>query len=642
MHRVSVFALATAFLLGSILSGRAEERILSYDSRIEIGQDGAIDVTETIRVRAEGRQIQRGIFRDLPVLYKGRWGLREEKPFTVLETTRDGKKEPHRVEKHRAGIRIRIGRADRRLEPGEYTYTIRYRSEGQLLFHEEFDELYWNVTGNEWAFPIDSSSATVVLPGSIEVRSAEGYIGKKGSKESPGSANFSRNEATIATGRVLSPGEGLTISVTWPHGFLNPAVYERSLGSLLMQNKLAVGGLGLIVGMFLWHLLAWLFVGKDPEAGIVIPQFTPPPGFSPSAVRMLDRMKFDNGCFGAAVMGLGVKGVLRIEEKAKVITLRKTGEAPSEPLTPEEEALFSRLLGSRKSIELKQSNHRTLSGARTVLQKQLGKKLEKSHFLANARYWVPGFLLSLLAVLLLLLNAEQKEGAGFMAVWISIWTVGTGALVSSTVSQFRNGSRAAAMGTGLFAIPFLLAWFGGMFAFFMLAGPLASGAFLFCIVVNVLFYHWIKAPTHLGRKVLDHIDGLRHYLSVAEADRLAGFHGPERTPELFEQLLPYAHALGVEQKWSDQFTEILAKAGQADSSGRGYRPSYFSGSHTGFDRAMSAAALGGALTSALTSASASPSSSGGGSGGGGSSGGGGGGGGEINGALVGLIVRWWG
>lgn len=605
----------------------AEERIRSYDTVIQVQEDGAIEVTETIAVRAEGRQIQRGIFRDLPTLYRTRWGLREELPFDVLETTRDGKKEPHKVEKHRAGVRIRIGRADRKLEPGEYTYTIRYRSEGQLLLQDEFDELYWNVTGNEWAFPIDESSVRISLPPGIEVRSIEGYIGKKGSKERPSSAESFRNEGTVKTGRVLAPGEGLTISMTWESGFLNPEAYRNTFGSLLLQNFFAVGGLLLLAAMFLWHFIAWIFVGRDPSAGQIIPQFIPPPGFSPAAVRMLDRMNFDNGCFGAAVLGLGVKGALRIEEDGKVITLHKIEGGATEPLTPDEHKLYDKLLGSRKKIRLKQSNHKSLSSARTALKKALSTKLEKSHFLTNARYWVPGFLLSLLAILLLLLNSGDKAGAGFMALWISIWTIGTGALVSSTISQFRSGSYGPAVAQSLFAIPFVLGWIGGMVAFFFLAGLLASCAFLIAIVLNVLFYHLIKAPTHQGRKVLDHIEGLRHYLSVAEADRLAGFSGPEKTPELFEKLLPYALALNVEQKWSQQFTEVLARAGDAGAEQGGYRPGFYSGTHTGLDRAMSAAALGGALTSALTSASTSPSSGGGGSGGGGSSGGGGGGGG---------------
>lgn len=627
MKNAFPFLLALSCLFLAISPGQADERILSYDSVIEIEEEGAIVVTETIRVRAEGRQIKRGIFRDLPTLYRTRWGLREEYPFIVLETGRDGKREPHRVEKHRAGVRIRIGRADRRLDPGEYTYTIRYRSEGQLLIHDEFDELYWNVTGNEWAFPIDSSSARIVLPGGIEVRSVEGYLGEEGSKERPESAVPNRNEGLVTSGRVLNPGEGLTISMTWDSGFLHPEVYRNSIWSLVKQNLLAVSGLVLLLAMFAWHFIAWVLVGRDPAAGQIIPQFFPPQGFSPAAVRMLERMKFDNGCFGSAVLGLGVKGVLTIEESGKRITLKKTGEDPREPLASDEQALFSRLLGSRRSIELKQSNHRVLSSARKALQTALAKKLETSHFLSNARYWVPGFLLSLLAVLLLILNSGDRAGAGFMAFWISIWTVGTGALVSSVISQLRNGSFLAAVPMALFAIPFVLAWFGGMFAFFTTAGILASGAFLAAVILNVVFYHLIKAPTHLGRRVLDHIEGLRHYLCVAEADRLAEFSGPRKTPELFEKLLPYAHALDVEQKWSDQFTGILARAGEAESGGRGYRPAFYSGTHTGLDRAMSAAAIGGALTSALTTASTSPSSSGGGSGGGGSSGGGGGGGG---------------
>ena len=623
MVRFLTLLLTLPFLLSSL---KAKEEILSYDSRIEVLTDGAIDVTETIRVRAEGRQIKRGIYRDLPTLYRGRFGLREERPFEVLEVKRDGESEPYTIQDHKAGVRILIGRENKFLDTGEYTYTLRYRTDGQLLFFDDHDELYWNVTGNEWAFPIQESSATVILPDFIDVSTAEGYIGERGSQERPETVAGSGNEAAITTGRVLSPGEGLTVVVTWPPGQLDPGAYETSLAPLLRKNWLALLGLGLIVLMFLWHLVAWFRVGRDPEAGQIIPQFTPPEGFSPAAARMLDRMKFDNTCFSAAVMDLGVKGVLRIEEDdKKKLSLHKTGKEPSEPLTIDEEKLFEKLLGSGESIELKQKNHKELSGARGALQKSLSRKLEKTHFLKNARYWVPGFLLSLAAVLLLLFSGGAKGGAaGFMALWVSIWSLGTGALVSSAITQWKNGSVGAATFTTLFSLPFVAGWIFGMAMFYMQAGPLTAGAFIFALVINVLFYHLIKAPTHLGREVLDRIEGLKHYLTVAEADRMSGFSGPEKTPELFEKLLPYAHALGVAQEWTDQFSAVLARAGQGPD-GTSYRPHFYSGTHTGFDRAMTGAALGGALTSALTSASTSPSSSG--SGGGGSSGGGGGGGG---------------
>ena len=64
----------------------------------------------------------------------------------------------------------------------------------------------------------------------------------------------------------------------------------------------------------------------------------------------------------------------------------------------------------------------------------------------------------------------------------------------------------------------------------------------------------MKAPTLAGRKILDQIEGFKLYLSVAEKDRLNLANPPELTPALFEQFLPYALALGVEQKWSEQFS----------------------------------------------------------------------------------------
>ena len=45
-------------------SAWADERILDYRSDIEVHEDGWLTVTETIRVRAEGNQVRRGIYRD--------------------------------------------------------------------------------------------------------------------------------------------------------------------------------------------------------------------------------------------------------------------------------------------------------------------------------------------------------------------------------------------------------------------------------------------------------------------------------------------------------------------------------------------------------------------------------------------------
>jgi uncharacterized membrane protein len=158
---------------------------------------------------------------------------------------------------------------------------------------------------------------------------------------------------------------------------------------------------------------------------------------------------------------------------------------------------------------------------------------------------------------------------------------------------------------------------------------LTAALMLGCLLlVDVTFYDLLKAPTRLGRKVMDRLEGFELYLSVAEKDRMNFHNPPERTPALFERFLPYALALGVEQAWSEQFADVLAAAGQAPGgAGTGYRPRWYSGS--GFsERGVSgfASSLGGSFSGAIASSSTAPGSSSG-SGGGGSSGGGGGGGG---------------
>lgn len=72
----------------------ADERILAYDVDVRIAADGALTVTETIRVRAEGREIRRGIYRDFPTLYRDRYGNRVRVPFEVVAVRRDGSPEP--------------------------------------------------------------------------------------------------------------------------------------------------------------------------------------------------------------------------------------------------------------------------------------------------------------------------------------------------------------------------------------------------------------------------------------------------------------------------------------------------------------------------------------------------------------------
>src|SRR5688572_16713439 len=161
----------------------AEERILGFDSHIAIQKDGSLDVTEAIRVRVENIAINHGIYRDFPTRYKAHHGRRVKVEFELVGTWLDGQAEENKVETLGNGVRIRIGSAERTVPPGEHSYTIRYRATRMIGRFEGYDELYWNVTGNGWDFPIDQASATITLPSPARFGQRAAYTGPQGSPE---------------------------------------------------------------------------------------------------------------------------------------------------------------------------------------------------------------------------------------------------------------------------------------------------------------------------------------------------------------------------------------------------------------------------------------------------------------------------
>jgi hypothetical protein len=105
---LSLWLLATA-----TLPVAADERILRFVSDVTIDRDGELTVTETIRLRAEGRDIRRGILRDFPTIYRRDDGAMVNVGFEVLSVMRDGSPEPYGLERKANGWSIRIGDPDK-------------------------------------------------------------------------------------------------------------------------------------------------------------------------------------------------------------------------------------------------------------------------------------------------------------------------------------------------------------------------------------------------------------------------------------------------------------------------------------------------------------------------------------------------
>ena len=198
-----LFALALAAWSIAAPSAVAEERILSFDSLITVQPDGTLVVSDTIRVRAEGRNIRRGIYREFPTIYPGKDGRQVIVGFAFETATRDGRPEPWRTEQVGNGVRIYLGSASVMLPPGEHTYEIVYRTDRQMGFFADHDELYWNVTGTEWDFPIDEASATVTLPEGVRAEALDFFTGGYGATGKDARASRDGSEIYFATTHSL-------------------------------------------------------------------------------------------------------------------------------------------------------------------------------------------------------------------------------------------------------------------------------------------------------------------------------------------------------------------------------------------------------------------------------------------------------
>ena len=616
-----------ALALGCLLAtpARAEERILAFDASINVSADGSLQVTETIRVRAEGKEIRRGIYRDFPLDYEDRRGMHYRVGFDLREVERDGAPEPHHTERLSNGIRIYVGSADRLIAHGEHTYRLRYRTTRQLGFFEEHDELYWNVTGNGWVFPIDHASARVVLPAEV-ARSDLMLAGWTGPQGSTAKAFTQRvldgRRVEFETTAPLAPREGLTIAVGWPKGMVEPPGAADEARAWLEANATLAALLGTIAVVFVYYLIGWVRAGRDPPGGVIIPEYQPPKGLSPGAARYLARMGHDRTAFVAAVVNLAVKGYWTILENEDGFVLERTGKSVDK--APGEAAITAKLPGKRFRFE--QSKHATISSAIDAHEQALKKNWNKEYFITNAGWFAGGVVLSIVGLLAAIALGVMygNEFDVFIAMFGGVGSMIGAGMIAGLVKGLQawrglNWPKRIAMllsnGIALGFLGFILAQlpFGDISPGVILLGLGAISV----LGLNMLFYWLLKAPTKLGRKLLDRVDGYRLYLGVAEGDELELRDRPEKTPEEFQRNLPYAIALGVADRWAARFAAVLATAAAAGRSFDFDRP-------TGFASTLSSS-LGSSIAAAATAPGSSSGFSGG--GGGGSSGGGGGGGG---------------
>jgi uncharacterized membrane protein len=465
--------------------------INKFHSDMMIDEDSSMIVKETIDV--EFHQSRHGIYREIPFQYRDEFGKTITTPLRILSVTDEsGKAWKYRVKKTGPMIYIRIGDAKRYVR-GNQTYVITYEVENVILFFDDHDELYWNVTGNYWRAPIKEASATVFLITKKKSKNlmVAGYEGGYGSKEECGFETYD-NSGKFFTKRGLRMGEGLTIAFGWDKGIVFP---PSSWKKFLWAMNIAENWVFLLpIFSFLYMTNRWYRKGRDNQP------------LTPAEVGTLIDEKLDPRDITSTIVGLAVKGYIKIEEtKREGLIFDKTDydlikvKEPDTHLSPFEMELMRSLFSiSPPGIRLLVSSL-------------------KNRFYTN------------LPVLKKTLYGELVREKYFL----------------SSPEKVRNSYIAAGIVVLVFAILAFLFLVPGSGGKSFIAGLLTG-------IPVLAFAKFMPVKTRTGASAYMDILGFQEFLNRAEKDRLERMGDMN----LFSKFLPYAIALNVADNWAKAFEGI--------------------------------------------------------------------------------------
>ena len=544
---------------------QTSESIKEYAVDITVNRDSSILVQEQITYDF-GAEQRHGIFRTIPYKYKARGGTFTLRISDVAVVNEKG--EPYAFTSSRKGsdFELKIGDPDTTIT-GQHVYKISYTVNRAINYFPDHDELYWNAIGTGWAVPIEKTGVVVHVPtGSTN---AQCYVGQEGSTEtSCAILDNKKDTITYTYAKPLQPGEGFTIVAGLPAGTMAQPTTVQKVMDIVRDNGI------LLLPAFIFAIMFYLWrkYGRDAKGkGTIVAQYDPPQDLSPLYMGALVDGKVDNKDISAEIIYLAERGFLTIThiETTKLLwfkgsdyTLTKLKDI-DDTLSKQGGALHRALFAGNKEIKLSEFKSNLKFGkALTAVRSKVFEELTKDgYYRSNPK------------------------------------TMQTSFIVAGCILGFLGS--------------FIL---GNVIGYLGVIAAIASGLVVFGFGIIM------PARTAKGAEAREYILGLKQYLSVAEADRLAFHNAPEKNPARFELLLPFAIALGVERLWAKQFEGIYTS-----------QPSWYHGTaSSNFNAVVLASSMNdfsGSVQSAVASSVSTASSGGSGFSGGGSGGGGGGGGG---------------
>ncbi len=483
-----------------------EWHITRFDSNLTVAQDGTMTVNEHLVMYFNGEY--HGIYRDIPIQYPGPHGSNYTLFLTVTKVTDDfGNKLKYEssVQGDYRHLKIYVPGAVDTTRAVNIDYTVK----NAIRWFDDHDELYWNVTGNDWAVPIDDAMATILFPpGAANNLRAQAFTGIYGSQAQNATVVVNGNTVRVHTSEPLSMREGLTADVYITKGVLTQPGKLTFAVWFLRSNFIVLLPLWAFIVMFFF----WWTKGRDPKADIsVAPMYEPPKGMTPAEVGTLIEDKVHPRDITSTLVDLAVKGYIKIEEtdsKLLLFTHRDyTFHSLKDPATwtpdvleAHERVMLNHLFPNyRTQVRLSELRNQFYTAIPTVKEDILAELKSKGMYSVDPE------------------SAHAYVLAGVLFTALP------------------------------FVIVQLLRWASVIDS----PGLLIASAILALIVV-FLFARIMTAKSQKGVHTKVEILGLQEFITRVDADRLK-----RMPPDTFEKILPYAMALGIENRWARAFQGIV-------------------------------------------------------------------------------------
>lgn len=499
----AVFLLAFSFP-AAVWAYAEDWDVTSFNVEAKLETDASAVIKESI-VADYSRESHHGIYRTIPIRYHDNFGQNFNLRFSVISITdENGKNWNYEQSDDGEYVKLKVGDADTLLDKPS-TFNITYRVERAVLFEDSTDEFYWNVTGEEWPVPIRNATYKLTLPAQASTNlKTICFTGGYGSTEQNCKTETQGNIITAKSTAPQAAYEGFTVAVQFPKGIINKPSFSQQLGWFLADNwGYALPFLTLAGLFYLWYTR-----GRDPRTGreTIMPIYEPPNKMTPGEVGTIIDESVDMRDITATMIDLAVRGYIKIRElKEKVLffdytdyEFEKLKDFENDgALKPHETKILKAIFGSGSSKKLSALKNEFYKDLPVIKDKIYQQLVEDGYFPSSPD-----------------------------AVRSFYYTIGG---IMTALPIFLMG---------LFAV------FLGISVALGLAG---SG------IIFLIFASRMPAKTKKGAEAKWEILGLEEYIKTAETDRIK-FQEKEN---IFQKLLPYAMTLGIAEKWTKAFKDLI-------------------------------------------------------------------------------------